>query len=332
MNKAGLEDAIPRSGAGGFRPSACSFIPCGIPSVRVKQDTLVLSEWKDLSEELKDQGAGVVYLLGAPDQGKTTFCRFLVQELSADAITGFLDCDTGQSTIGPPATVGLALYAGTFPEQQETFLRFVGSIAPSGHQVPELVAAARLLATARARMARYVIIDSPGWVGGPAAVEFQIRMIDLLSPGMVVAFCRGPELGEILVNFRHRPGMSIHRFFPHPAVRTRTRGWRSEYRTRQFKAYFAESSETVVSLAGIGMHGRIPERFCDDDWQGLLLALCDHRMMVIALAVVESVDTVHHTLHIRTPAQDPGGISSIHIGSLYLDPETGRTTGRHRHV
>jgi polynucleotide 5'-hydroxyl-kinase GRC3/NOL9 len=81
----------------------------------VKQDTLVLSEWKDLAEELKAQGAGIVYVLGAPDQGKTTFCRFLVQELSADTLTGFLDCDTGQSTIGPPATVGLALYAGPVP-------------------------------------------------------------------------------------------------------------------------------------------------------------------------------------------------------------------------
>jgi polynucleotide 5'-kinase involved in rRNA processing len=55
-------------------------------------------------------------------------------------------------------------------------------------------------------------------------------------------------------------------------------------------------------------------------------------MMVIALAVVERVDCVHHTLCIRTPAQDPGGIGSIHIGSLYLDPETGRTAGRPRHA
>lgn len=298
----------------------------------MKQDTLVLSEWKVLAEELKAQGAGIVYVLGAPDQGKTTFCRFLVQELSADTLTGFLDCDTGQSTIGPPATVGLALYAGTFPEPEETFLRFVGSIAPSGHQVQELVAAARLLATARARMARYIIIDSPGWVVGPAAVEFQVRMIDLLSPDRVVAIRRGPELGEILVNFRHRPGMTIHRFFPHPAVRARTPGWRSQYRTGQFGAYFAESSETAISLAGIGMHGRVPERFCDDDWRGLLLALCDHGMMVIGLAVVERVDAVHHTICIRTPAQCPGGIGSIHIGSLYLDPETGRTAGRPRHA
>ncbi|MFA5295957.1 MAG: Clp1/GlmU family protein [Methanoregulaceae archaeon] len=53
--------------------------------------------------------------MDAPDQGKTTFCRFLVQELSADTLTGFLDSDTGQSTIGPPATVGLALYAGYVP-------------------------------------------------------------------------------------------------------------------------------------------------------------------------------------------------------------------------
>jgi polynucleotide 5'-kinase involved in rRNA processing len=94
--------------------------------------------------------------------------------------------------------------------------------------VQELVAADRLLATARARMARYIIIDSPGWVVGPAAVEFQVRMIDLLSPDRVVAIRRGPELGEILVNFRHRPGMTIHRFFPHPAVRARTPGCRSQ--------------------------------------------------------------------------------------------------------
>jgi len=71
----------------------------------------------------------------------------------------------------------------------------------------------------------------------------------------------------------------------------------------------------------------------DDDWRGLLLALCDHGMMVIALAVVERVDCVHRTLCIRTPLHSTlAGSESIHIGSLYLDPETGRTAGRPRHA
>ena len=196
-----------------------------------------------------------------------------------------------------------------FPEPQETFLRFVGSIAPSGHLVQELVAAARLLATARARMARYIIIDSPGWVVGPAAVEFQVRMIDLLSPDRVVAIRRGPELGgdpgELPAPARddHSPVLSPS---GGPGTDTGMAVAVSDRAVQGVTSRNHQKPQSALQVSGCMAGSR--NGSSDDDWRGLLLALCDHGMMVIALAVVERVDCVHHTVCIRTPAQDPGGI------------------------
>jgi len=66
-------------------------------------------EWKRVRpESLK----GTIMVIGRSDSGKTTFARYLFQELCRHhKRVGFLDCDMGQSTLGPPTTMTLALSA-----------------------------------------------------------------------------------------------------------------------------------------------------------------------------------------------------------------------------
>jgi len=290
----------------------------------VKENGVIVHpEWRELVSGLRGTKEAVVYLLGATDTGKSTLCRFLVEEISRDSVSAYLDCDTGQSTIGPPATVGLALYrdGGRVPFQ--TALRFVGSTSPSGHLIQEMAGAARLLQMAHESDASYIIIDSPGWVSGLVAGEFHIRMIDILDPGLLLAVSREDELDPILANFRGRPGMEVRTLSPSLSVRTRSRSWRTWYRMEKFRDYFSRAVSWEMPLEGVGFHGRVPETFREEVWRGLLVGLCDREMLAISLGIVESLDVVRGIIRFRAPLENLGGISSIQVGSVYLDPATG---------
>ncbi len=54
---------------------------------------------------------GVILVLGGPDCGKSTFCRYVLGlAQTAKKQIAFIDGDLGQSHLGPPATLGLNLY------------------------------------------------------------------------------------------------------------------------------------------------------------------------------------------------------------------------------
>jgi polynucleotide 5'-kinase involved in rRNA processing len=75
---------------------------------------------------------GTVMVIGRSDTGKTTLARYLFHQLCRHyGKVGFLDCDVGQSTLGLPTTMTLALSAtaeeSNFPARGEAFSYFIGS-------------------------------------------------------------------------------------------------------------------------------------------------------------------------------------------------------------
>lgn len=270
----------------------------------------------DLPTALEAGNGRIIYVLGSTDRGKTTLCRELIRRLSLRGQVAYLDLDPGQSTIGPPATLGLAFYRNDEEIPGERCLRFAGSTSPRGHLLPILVGAKRLLERALASGSRAVIIDSPGYIHDDVAIEFHLYLIDLLQPDHLVAIQEGDELEPILAHFRGHPGMVSHRFPPSPLARARGSGERTRYRDGKFREYFFGATLQELPLEGLGIHGRIPDSFHPDHWQGLLVALCDPEQWVVALGVVESIDLTTNTLRIRSPEFDPAKIMSIHVGAV----------------
>jgi polynucleotide 5'-hydroxyl-kinase GRC3/NOL9 len=87
--------------------------------------------------------------------GKSTFARYLYQRLVIEGKqAAYLDGDPGQSLLGPPTTLTLALGElgepgkHGFPPSGEVRRWFIGSVSPSGHMLPLLVGAARLVRAA----------------------------------------------------------------------------------------------------------------------------------------------------------------------------------------
>jgi polynucleotide 5'-kinase involved in rRNA processing len=78
-----------------------------------------------------------------------------------------------------------------------------------------------------------------------------------------------------------------------------------------------------MPLEGVGFHGRVPATFRGEAWRGLLIGLCDREMLVLSLGIVESLDLVRGIIRLRAPLEDLDEVSSIQVGSVYLDPGAG---------
>jgi polynucleotide 5'-kinase involved in rRNA processing len=92
------------------------------------------SEWRFLPEALSGF-RGTILVFAPGDRGKSTLVRLLYTLfLEEGRRVGWIDADLGQSTIGPPTTVGLLVSRGkeaTFEERLFTpHFRFVGDTTP----------------------------------------------------------------------------------------------------------------------------------------------------------------------------------------------------------
>lgn len=271
--------------------------------------------WKDLIEALEGEDAPQrIYVLGETNCGKTTFCRYLVEKMEPHGRSAYVDCDMGQSTIGPPTTEGLAL-----SPSGETYLRFVGSTSPGGHFLQTLTGAKRLVEKATELGAAATIIDSPGLVSGGVGIEFQIQMIDLLRPTRIVALQNGREREHLLANFARHPEIVIHRIPVSPAAVARSTPERRRYREERFATYFADARTRKVRLRGLGLQGRVPSLKNPRGVRRRLVSFNDPENFVLALGIAGGIDTRRRLLEVFAPPFDPAAVASIRFGSLYLD-------------
>jgi len=270
--------------------------------------------WRHLIDCLqKTDRNSLVYLLGGVDTGKTTLCRFLVDGLSTTRRVAHIDADPGQAVLGPPTSLGLCLH----PHNQ-LFLRFVGSATPQGHMLQTLTGAKRLAEKGFELGAVLQVCDSPGFVLGSVAHEFQVQMIDLLQPEHLIALQDRNELEPLLKVFSYR-NIQIHRVPVSSAIKTRSPDTRRRYRQRRFQAYFKNAKRTMLPLSAYGFHGRVPEFQRLQDYQDRLIALCDRQGFILVLAIVESVDPHADSLFILSPDFDVDLVASIQFGSIFLN-------------
>lgn len=197
---------------------------------------------------------GVTMFLGASDTGKTTCLRAAAAHLARAGLLplAIVDADIGQSTIGPPTTVGLTLVTkNNLPDLLSgrlacNAMRFIGALSPVGHLLQTIVATKMLVDKALRRGARAVLVDTTGLVGQNVGFQLKLNKIELLEPRHIVALQREGELEGVLSVLANRPGLTVHRLAVSFQVRTRSPAERYRYRTSRFAAYFR--SATRVQL------------------------------------------------------------------------------------
>jgi len=205
--------------------------------------------WRQTVDAVLD-APGTVVMLGAVDVGKTTAATALANSaLRAGLRPAVVDADTGQSDLGPPATVGLGLPRGPVRRMSEIPLvaaYFVGDTSPAAVYDHLVEGTARMLSRARAASAQIIVVDTTGWVEGAAAVAAKLRKIRRIQPRHVIALQRAGEVEPILAGL---PGsVAVHRLAPSPRVRPRDRAARRAFRERRFAEYFADARRFVLDL------------------------------------------------------------------------------------
>jgi polynucleotide 5'-hydroxyl-kinase GRC3/NOL9 len=205
--------------------------------------------WNTALEDL--QQARRILLLGATDTGKTTFLTWLVNTLWGQGRRiGIVDADVGQSSLGPPTTIGLGVVAQPLPSLQEltpAALYFVGSTSPRGHLIPVIVGTARMVDRAQKSEVDQVIVDTCGFVSADAGQALKHYQIDLVNPDVVVCLQRADECEHILLAFRYRQRPRILRLRASQACRCRSIEERRLYRQRALQRYFAKPKIVTLS-------------------------------------------------------------------------------------
>ncbi len=258
---------------------------------------------------------GTIMVLGASDSGKSTFAKYLLRQLCADGRRlGYLDCDVGQSTLGLPTTLNLAVMPSSQASQWEFFTYFVGHISPRAHMLPLVVGAHRLQRRAQALEVTTLVVDTTGLVDPTAGgVALNHSLIELLEPAALVGLRQGAELEPILRPWHHHPRLQVFELPAVPQAMTKPREARIRRRHQRWLRYFDQAGPLKLSLrylphlAVFGLEKASP---------GQLLALQDKEGFALGLGIIESYDRRAQELVLHTPLTDLEGVCSLRIGAM----------------
>jgi len=264
---------------------------------------------------------GTLLVIGASDTGKSTFAGWLFDQLvQTGNKVAFLDGDVGQSNLGPPTTLTLALSALDVPHDGPDVVRwFVGDVSPRGHMLPLVVGAGRLVQRASESGAETVVMDTTGLVDlAHGGVPLKHALVDQLQPTTLFAFQRTGELEPILAPLRRLPRPRVVELPVSDAVHQRDVGTRQVHRADAFRRYFERAGIMRLPLRGRAVfNGSVfaPRR---------LLALQDADGFTLALGVIVTYDEARDELDVRTPLTKPERVASIQLGAVGIDVATGR--------
>jgi polynucleotide 5'-hydroxyl-kinase GRC3/NOL9 len=202
---------------------------------------------------------GVLLLVGDTDSGKSTLAAVLADAaLRAGRRVAVVDADVGQSSIGPPACVSMALLSDPVTSLEElppARLEFVGAPTPVGHLLPALAGAGVLAEAARRSGADTLIVDTTGLIEGPVARALKGAKVQLLQPDYVVALQREDEAESLLAPYRGRARPQVLRLRPSRRVKVRSRDQRTARRKELFARYFASGRQAEVAWEQVPMEG-----------------------------------------------------------------------------
>ena len=266
---------------------------------------------------------GVILVVGATDTGKTTFARYLYRRLADHHNRlAFVDGDVGQATLGPPATMTVALGDADddrFPPSGPRFRTFVGDISPTGHMLPAVVGAHKLVEKAREAGTSAIVFDTTGLVnpsdGGRA---LKLALVDLLRPRIVVGLQRGRELEHLLVPLRRSQRTRVIDLEVVEAVARRARDQRRAHRAERYRRAFEGAKALNLSWSERAV---IPSPSFP---KHRLVALEDAEGFVLELGIVTDRDPSRSMVELLTPLSCADDVDAIHLGDVTVDPETFR--------
>lgn len=250
-----------------------------------------MDAYESLIARIVEKG-GMAVVLGGIDTGKTTFCKMVAAvAIRVGRSVAYLDTDVGQTTVGPPTTIGLKYIKENADLAPETLARadalyFVGDVSPQGHLLPLVVGAAKLAEQARGAGAEVILVDTTGLIGGTLGLILKFHKLEALRPDWVVGFQRGGELEPILGAVRRTMPVEVECLPVPESVRVTSVDERIANRQAKLKATF----EPPVHRWKVKPSAFIPQVPPDVDLamlDGMLVGMEDGKGSCMGLGILE---------------------------------------------
>ncbi len=259
---------------------------------------------------------GIYLFLGASDTGKTTLISAIASRLAASKKIAIVDADTGQSHIGPPGTVGWAIARkdeNDLSKLPVEGISFVGNTSPVGHLLQETGAIIECLRKAIA-MANTILIDTPGFVSGPAACVFWWEITRIIKPRIVFAIQRQSEMVDLIQGLKNSTSI-ITMINYSEAVKTKTPEQRRAHRQKKFAEYFTDARTYKISLKDIAIQSN--GNSSNQTSTGLLIGLRDKSGNDIAMGY--TVQYQGDMIIFKSPQIELTNIRCMVVGNSTVD-------------
>jgi polynucleotide 5'-kinase involved in rRNA processing len=264
---------------------------------------------------------GVTMLLGGLDSGKSTLARQIAgRAVDAGLVASLLDADVGQSSVGPPTTVGLKMCRSPADLEPSSLTRadhmaFVGSTSPQGHLVPLVTGARLLLDRARDAGAELVAVDTTGMVSGVYGQILKFHKVAILQADLVVGLARGGELEPVLGVIRRFYAAEVLMLEVHPDVVPTSVEQRAASREESMRRYFAEPLQRWRVKPTVFMPA-LPALFDLSTLDHLVVGLSDGKGQCIGVGYLEYLADEGALRLISPVAEAP---KALILGSVRLE-------------
>jgi polynucleotide 5'-hydroxyl-kinase GRC3/NOL9 len=294
----------------------------------LSRDISISPEWEAAAEMIFRQ-AGIVLVIGVPGSGKSTLSRYLVHYLTRGHRTvALIDCDLGQTHLGPPTTMGMKLYKGPsdrLDTLQPDSMWFIGAPSPVGH-ISEVVHGTKWLSDkARHGGAEGVVINTSGLLLGPAGAELKLSKVDVVEPRHVLALEESSEIEPLLMAIKGRNPVSITRLPVSAHARNRSLEVRRHFREEKYRTYFkdARTMKLPVSLVNSSPYDHDLEKDVGSNKEeNVLLGLCDQEGAALALGILQTWGVKDQWMDVLTPLSvaDSKKVASVRFGDIKVHP------------
>jgi polynucleotide 5'-hydroxyl-kinase GRC3/NOL9 len=238
----------------------------------------------------------------------------------------------GQSTLGPPSTIGAKIFHKgdeVFGDDvRPPFLRFVGGTSPAGRIYACVTGARKALDWACENGAGLAVVDTTGLIAGEPGRELKTLKIDVLEPDLIIGISREAELDHILAP-HERMGRSVVRLRRVEAVTARSPAVRQQFRLQKFQEYFKPSCLQELPLDKLVIadcpynfaHHFAPEQIMSTQPaldRGVLLALLvgleTAGGQCLAVGIIKEFDSEGRRATVRAPKVDIDAVRCVRIG------------------
>ncbi len=293
------------------------------------KDISISAEWKAAAETVS-RDTGIFMIMGVPDSGKSTLSGYLAHYLTnADRLVAMIDCDVGQTHLGPPTTIGMMLYSeptDRFDTVKPHFMRFIGTTSPIGHLLEIVVGTRKMADKALSSGAEVVIVNTSGLILGFAGARLKLNQVDLLRPRHILALQQASEIEHLLMPLERRHSTSIIRLPVSKHAQRRGPDVRRCFREKRYREYFRGSQMLEIAISQVGLDGNIWTQETSvniDELENLLLGLCDSENYVLALGILKKLDLQGGALKILTPLNPKysGTVRAVRLGRIKIHPD-----------